>query len=187
MDTKGPISPSSNNNAYIFVIIDAFSHFVVTNPAPHIISKYAIQTLLDHWITIFGPPQYLVTDPLPTQTPTKDEIVSLDYTSASNTPIHKYQNLSYSSSLHYSLDNTIDSTDSDFEMLPNPIYYSNSSNISFPQTFPRIADSPITSLFSPNDSQSVTKYARAPHSPYNLRSIPTRNYNYCRPNIIFPP
>ena len=56
MDTKGPISPSSQNNSYIFVIIDAFSHFVVTNPAPHITSKYAIQTLLHHWITKFGPP-----------------------------------------------------------------------------------------------------------------------------------
>ena len=49
MDTKGPISPSSfHNNSYVFVIIDAFSHFVVTNPAPHITSKYAIQTLLHH-------------------------------------------------------------------------------------------------------------------------------------------
>ena len=47
---------------HIFVIIDAFSHFVVTNPAPNITSKYAIQTLLHHWITKFGPPQYLVTD-----------------------------------------------------------------------------------------------------------------------------
>ena len=48
MDTKGPISPSSQNNCYIFVIIDAFSHFVVTNPAPNITSKYALQTLLHH-------------------------------------------------------------------------------------------------------------------------------------------
>ena len=62
MDTKGPISPSSQKNPYIFVIIDAFSHFVVTNPAPNITSKYAIQTLLHHWITKFGPSQYLVTD-----------------------------------------------------------------------------------------------------------------------------
>ena len=28
MDTKGPFSPSSQKNSYIFVIIDAFSHFV---------------------------------------------------------------------------------------------------------------------------------------------------------------
>ena len=62
MDTKGPISPSSHNNSYIFVIIDTFSHFVVTNPAPHITSKYAIQTLFHHWITKFGPSQFLVTD-----------------------------------------------------------------------------------------------------------------------------
>ena len=48
MDTKGPISPSFHNNSYVFVIIYAFSHFVVTNPAPHITSKYAIQTLLHH-------------------------------------------------------------------------------------------------------------------------------------------
>ena len=62
MNTKGPISPSSDNNSYIFAIIDAFDHFVVTNPAPNIPSKYAIQTLLHHWIIQFGPPQYLVTD-----------------------------------------------------------------------------------------------------------------------------
>ena len=62
VDTKGTISPSFHNNSYIFVIIDAFSHFVVTNPALHITSKYAIRTLLRRWITKFEPPQYLVTD-----------------------------------------------------------------------------------------------------------------------------
>ena len=62
MDTKSPISPSSHNNSYIFIIIDAFSHFVVTNPAPHTTSKNAIQTLLHHRITKIGPPHYLVTD-----------------------------------------------------------------------------------------------------------------------------
>ena len=61
-DTKGPISPSSDGNSYIFVIIDAFSHFIITNPTPQINSKHAIQTLLCHWISKFGPPQYLVTD-----------------------------------------------------------------------------------------------------------------------------
>ena len=62
MDTKGPIYPSSNNNSYLFVSIDDFSHFVVTNQAPHFTSNYAIQTFLHHWITKFGHPQYLVTD-----------------------------------------------------------------------------------------------------------------------------
>ena len=32
MDTKGPINPPSHNKSYIHVIIDAFSHFVVTVP-----------------------------------------------------------------------------------------------------------------------------------------------------------
>ena len=62
MDTKGPISPSSQGNSYNLVMIDAFSHFVVTNPAPQISSNYATQTLLHRWITKFGPSQYLVTD-----------------------------------------------------------------------------------------------------------------------------
>ena len=30
MDTKGPINPPSKQNSYIHVIVDAFSHFVVT-------------------------------------------------------------------------------------------------------------------------------------------------------------
>ena len=59
-----------------------------------------------------------------TQTSTKD--VSHD-----STP--KHQNLSHSPSLNDNLDNTIDSTFSDFEMLPNPIYFSNSSDNSFPK------------------------------------------------------
>ena len=62
MDTKGPISPTSNGNSYIFVIVDAFSYYIVTNPAPNITPKYAILTLLHHWIAKFGPPQILVTD-----------------------------------------------------------------------------------------------------------------------------
>ena len=32
MDTKGPINPPSNQNSYIHVIVDAFSHFVVAVP-----------------------------------------------------------------------------------------------------------------------------------------------------------
>ena len=32
MDTKHPIKPPSNQNSYIHVTVDAFSHFVVTIP-----------------------------------------------------------------------------------------------------------------------------------------------------------
>ena len=55
MDTKGPNNPPSHNKSYIHVIIDAFSHFVVTVPSNHttqrLLSKlsYTIGLLnLDH-------------------------------------------------------------------------------------------------------------------------------------------
>ena len=62
MDTKGPIDPPSQNKSYIHVIIDAFSHFVVTVPIKSNNAKTAIKTLLHHWIIKFGPPICLVTD-----------------------------------------------------------------------------------------------------------------------------
>ena len=96
------------------------------------------------------------------------------------TPVHR--NPSHSSSQE-NLDNTIDSHDSDFEMLPNPIYYSNSSNDSFPQFFPRIADSPDISSSPSFTLQNDSTYKRAPHSPYNLRSLPPRHYNSSKPNF----
>ena len=62
MDTKGPINPLSHNKSYIHVIIDAFSHFVVTVPIKSNNAKDAVKTILHHWIIRFGPPIYLVTD-----------------------------------------------------------------------------------------------------------------------------
>ena len=62
MDTKGPINPPSNQNSYIHVIVDAFSHFVVTVPLKQNNAQNAVNSLLHHWITKFGPPVYLVTD-----------------------------------------------------------------------------------------------------------------------------
>ena len=62
MDTKGPINPRSNQNSYIHVIVDAFSHFVVTVPIKQNNAQNAVNSLLHHWITKFGPPVYLVTD-----------------------------------------------------------------------------------------------------------------------------
>ena len=62
MDTKGPINPPSHNKSYIHVIIDAFSHFVVTVPIKSNNAKTAIKTLLHQWIIKFGSPIYFVTD-----------------------------------------------------------------------------------------------------------------------------
>ena len=44
------------------MIVDAFSHFVVTIPVEQNIAQNAVNSLLYHWITKFGPPVYLVTD-----------------------------------------------------------------------------------------------------------------------------
>ena len=61
-DTKGPISPSSEGNSYIMVIVDAFTHYVALNPEPHCNAYYAYTTLYEHWIAKFGLPEILVTD-----------------------------------------------------------------------------------------------------------------------------
>ena len=62
MNTKGPINPPSHNKSFIHVIIDAFSHFVVTKRIKSKNDKAVIKTLLHHWIVKLGPPIYLVTD-----------------------------------------------------------------------------------------------------------------------------
>ena len=61
-DTKGPISPSSEENSYIMVIVDAFTHYVALNPVPQCNAYYAYTTLYEHWIAKFGLPEILVTD-----------------------------------------------------------------------------------------------------------------------------
>ena len=62
MDTKGPVNPPSQHKFYIHVIIDAFSHVVVTVPTKSNNANTAVKTLLHHWITKFGPPVNLLTD-----------------------------------------------------------------------------------------------------------------------------
>ena len=62
MDTKGPINTPSKQNSYIHVIVDAFSHFVVTVPVNQNNTQNADNSLLHHWITKLGPPLYLNTD-----------------------------------------------------------------------------------------------------------------------------
>ena len=62
MDTKGPISPSSDGNSYVFVIVDAFSHDVVLHPSPKNDATNVLTVLFDDWIVKFGIPDILVTD-----------------------------------------------------------------------------------------------------------------------------
>ena len=45
MDTKGPINPSSKQNSYVHVIVDAFTHFVVTKPVKQIDAQNAVNSL----------------------------------------------------------------------------------------------------------------------------------------------
>ena len=61
-DTKGPISPSSEGNSYIMVIVDASTQYVALNPVPHCNAYYAYTTLYEHWIAKLGLPEILVTD-----------------------------------------------------------------------------------------------------------------------------
>ena len=62
IDTKGPLNQSSKQNSNIHVIVDAFSHFVVTVPVKQNNAQNAVTSILHHWITKFGPPISLVTD-----------------------------------------------------------------------------------------------------------------------------
>ena len=62
MDAKGPINPPSKQNSYFHVIVDAFSHFIVTVPVKQNNAQNAVNSQLHRWITKFGPPVYLITD-----------------------------------------------------------------------------------------------------------------------------
>ena len=62
METKGPISPSSDGNSYIYVIVNVFTHYVVLHPSPKNDATHALAVLFDHWIVKFGKPDILVTD-----------------------------------------------------------------------------------------------------------------------------
>ena len=62
MDAKGPINPPSQYTSYIHVIINVFSHFVVTVRIKSNYAKTAVTIFSHQWITNFGLPIYLVTD-----------------------------------------------------------------------------------------------------------------------------
>ena len=50
INTKGPIYPTFEGNNYIFVIVDAFSHYVTIMCAPKNNAQHAFTALFEHWI-----------------------------------------------------------------------------------------------------------------------------------------
>ena len=62
MDTISRISTSSNGNSYVYVIVDAFTHFLVLQPSNKNDANKALNDLFDRWIAKFGIPDILVTD-----------------------------------------------------------------------------------------------------------------------------
>ena len=64
MDTNVLISPSSDENSYVYVMADKITHCVVPHPSPRNDAANALNVLLDHWIVKFGIHDNLVTDNL---------------------------------------------------------------------------------------------------------------------------
>ena len=62
IDTKGLIHPTSEGNNNIFVIVDAFSHYVTIMCAPKNNAHYAFRALFEHWFMKFGLPGEISTD-----------------------------------------------------------------------------------------------------------------------------
>ena len=62
MNTKGPISPSPDENSYVYVFVGPFTHYVVLHPSPKYDATNALTVLFEHWIVKFGTPDILVTD-----------------------------------------------------------------------------------------------------------------------------
>ena len=73
MDTEGPITPSSVGISYIYVIGDAFSHYVLLHPSQKNDHVSALNVSLNHWIDKFGIPDISVTD-------NEDEFINSDLT-----------------------------------------------------------------------------------------------------------
>ena len=60
IDAKGPINPPSEGNQFIFLIVDAFSHFVTLICEPKKNAHYAFTALFEH--LKFGLPEEIRSD-----------------------------------------------------------------------------------------------------------------------------
>ena len=59
---QGPIHPTSEGNNYIFVIVDAFSHYVTIMCAPKNNAQYAFTAPFEYWFMKFGLPEEIRSD-----------------------------------------------------------------------------------------------------------------------------
>ena len=69
-----------------------------------------------------------------------------------------------------------------FDMLQIPIYHSTS----FPQIYPRVADSPSFPFESSQYCQTLPTQIRSPHSPHSFRTLPPKDYHNSKTTISFP-
>ena len=96
MDTKGPINPPSNQNSYIHVIVDAFSHFVVTVPKKQNNAQNAVNSLLHHWITKFHSSfPYKQKEQIPQNTSLDNQSDIHDYDNFINPRRHSYNRYNF--------------------------------------------------------------------------------------------
>ena len=88
VDTIGPLPTNDDSKAYILVIIDAFSRFVMLRAIPNTTAKEAIDGLMD-WIGMFGIPSEVVSD---NGTQFANELVDglLELIATDNTKIQAY-------------------------------------------------------------------------------------------------
>ena len=62
MDTKKPISPSSDGNSFVYVIVDAFTNYVVLHHSPKHDATNAHTVFFGHLLVKFGISDILATD-----------------------------------------------------------------------------------------------------------------------------
>ena len=62
MDTQGPLNTTTEGKQYILVIQDLFTKFVQTVALKDTTAESVAAAFIQHWVTVFGPPNRLLTD-----------------------------------------------------------------------------------------------------------------------------
>ena len=62
IDILGPLTKSKRGNKYLVVMTDRYSKFVQTVPLRNITAWTLAKAFCDHWVFVFGPPKYILSD-----------------------------------------------------------------------------------------------------------------------------